>query len=457
MKLQPPVKKNDDIRIEISALNSEGQGVGRYEGYAVFVPGALPGETVDAHVIKVNPGYGVAKLKEILSKSPERTDALCPAYGSCGGCSLQHLNYEAQLRHKQQAVTDALERIGGFKGISVNETIGMDAPWSYRNKGAFPFAEVDGRAEAGFFAPRSHRLIPVSDCVIQNESVILCVNAVRDWANEYGVSAYNEETHKGILRHIVARNNAGGEVMAVIVTTGSLPHKDELVSMLRERVEGLASVVHNINTKPTSVILGDKYITVWGKEKLEETICSLKFEVSPASFLQVNPVQTEKLYGTALEYAGLTGCETAADIYCGIGTITLLLAQKAKSVIGIENVPEAVEDAKRNAKLNGVGNARFICADAEEELPRLVNDGIRPDVTVLDPPRKGAEPELIRAVIESKTPKIVYVSCNPTTLARDLKLLAEGEYKIEKVQPVDMFPHTEHVETVVRLIRKEPQ
>ncbi|OQB25820.1 MAG: 23S rRNA (uracil-C(5))-methyltransferase RlmCD [Firmicutes bacterium ADurb.Bin182] len=446
MKLQPPVKKNDDIVIEITSLNSQGQGVGRYEDYAVFVPGAIPGEKVQAHIIKVNQGYGVGKLQNILTSSAERVDPLCPAYGSCGGCVLQHIRYEAQLKFKRQAVTDALERIGGFKGIGVNDTIGMSKPWSYRNKGAFPVSFVNGKIEAGFFAPRSHRIIPISDCSIQDESVILCVNAVRDWANEFGIRAYDEQTQKGTLRHVVARTSSNGEVMAVVVTMGSLPRKDELITILRERVPGLASIIHNVNSKQTSVILGEKYTVLWGKERLEEQICSLKFMVSPASFLQVNPVQTEKLYGTALEYAALTGNETVIDIYCGIGTITLLLAQKAKTVIGIEYVPEAVKDAKNNANINGITNAKFICAKAEEELPRLVSEGIRPDVAVLDPPRKGAEPELLHAIIESKTPKVVYVSCNPTTLARDLKILAEGGYEIRKVQPVDMFPHTEHVE-----------
>ena len=453
MKQKPPLERNDDIMITIDALGSEGQGIGRFEGFAVFVPGALPGEKVNAHMIKVNPGYGIAKLTEVIEPAAERIAPCCAAFPKCGGCTLQHLSYEAQLRAKRQQVYDALSRLGGIENPNVLDTIGMEEPWGFRNKGAFPFGFVDGKVEAGAFAARSHRLIPLSKCPIQKDGIMDVVNAVRDWANTYGISSYNETNGRGILRHVMARATKAGEVMAVIVTTGKLPRKDELIAALTARVKGLKSIVHNINATNTNVILGRKFITLWGEEKLTETVAGFTVEVSAASFLQVNPVQTERLYQQAVEYAELSGDELVADIYCGIGTISMPLAKKAKRVVGIEAVPEAIEDAKANAKRNGIDNAEFLCGLAEEVLPKLVEDGLRPDVVVLDPPRKGAEEALLNAVLKTEPRRIVYVSCNPATLARDVKLLTAGGYSLVKAQPVDMFPHSAHVETVALLVR----
>lgn len=451
--MKPPVEKNQQIELEISALASEGQGIGRVDGYAVFVAGALPGERVLAVIIKVTTSYAVGKLIRVLMAAKERVEPRCSAFGKCGGCSLQHLSYAAQLEVKRAAVRDALERIGGFAGVGVLPVIGMEHPWEYRNKGAFPFALVDGRVQAGFFAARSHRLIPLTHCDIEQPAIMETVRAVADWANEQGIAAYDEQTGKGILRHAVVRTTRAGDVMAAVVTAGRLVKEAELIKTLTARVPNLRSIVHNLNPKRTNVIFGDAFRCLWGQEKLTDELLGIRLEVSSASFLQVNPVQTERLYETAIEFAGLTGEEIAIDLYCGIGSISLALARKAKNVIGIESVPEAIADANANAMRNGIRNARFVCAPAEEELPRLVEEGIRPDVIVLDPPRKGAEPEVLRAIAASGAPRVVYVSCSPASLARDAKLLCELGYAIRAVKPVDMFAHSAHVETVVLMSR----
>ena len=450
---QPPVKRNEDITLQIDALGAEGQGIGRIDGYAIFVPGALPGERVRAHIIKPGSGFGVGKLISIEEAARERTDPPCPIFAACGGCTLQHLGYEAQLAYKRKVVEDALVRIGGFKDISVQAVLGMDDPWRYRNKGSFPLAQVDNRVEAGFFSPRSHRLIPMADCLIQQQSVLQAAFAVRDWANEYKIPAYDEETGKGLLRHVVARTSSTGETMVTIVATGVLPRKQALLDSLQERVDNLASVYLNIQATRTNVILGDDYRLLWGSERISEQMCGLAFSLGPASFLQVNPTQTELLYNTALSVLALEGGERLVDAYCGIGTITLLLARHAREVIGMENVPEAVEDARRNAQNNGISNAQFLCDEAEIALPRLVREGLTLDALVMDPPRKGAEDAFLQAVIQSGVKRVLYISCNSATLARDCRVLADGGYRIEKVQPVDMFPHTVHVETVALMSR----
>lgn len=450
---RPPVRRNDDITLDITALGAEGQGIGRVEGYAVFVPGTLPGERVRAHIIKAGAGFGVAKLLEIETPAKERVFPPCAIFAQCGGCTLQHMEYSAQLRYKRQVVEDALRRIGGFADVAVPPVLGMEQPWQYRNKGSFPIANVNGRVEVGFFAPRSHRLIPTPDCLIQREPVLLAVLAVRDWANEYGVPAYDEETQKGLLRHVVARTANTGEAMVTVVATGPLPHRQSLLQMLQERVEGLRSVYLNIHAAQTNVIMGEENILLWGQPQIVDRLCGLSFSISPASFLQVNPAQTERLYQSALDMLALTGNERVVDAYCGIGTITLLLARHAKEVVGIENVFEAVEDAKRNAEQNGIQNARFLCEAAEDALPALLGEGFTPDALLLDPPRKGAEEAFLHAVIQSGVGRLVYVSCNPATLARDCRVLSDGGYRIEAVQPVDMFPHTVHVESVVLMSR----
>lgn len=450
--MSAPVKKNDDISLEINGMTSEGSGVGRVDGFAVFVPFALPGERVSAHIIKASGSYAVGKLIRVETPSPERREPLCPVFSKCGGCSLQHMSYEAQLEFKRGVVHDALERLGGFEGVDVLPTIGMDEPLRYRNKGSFPFAEVKGRVRCGLFAPRSHRLIDIDDCIIESESAVCAARAVRDWANEYGVAAYDELTGRGVLRHVVTRECTGG-CSVTVVTTGGLPHKEELIRALQGAVPRLVSVVHNVNSKSTNVICGNENRVIFGERSIMHTLCGLDFEVSAESFLQVNSIQTEKLYTLAAEALELSGGDTAADVFCGIGTITLMLAKRAKSVIGIEYVERAIMDARANALRNGIDNAEFFAGAAEELLPRLVAEGRRFDCVSLDPPRKGAEPEVLAAIANSGARRIAYVSCSPATLARDLKILASYGYEIRSVQPVDMFPMTAHVESVVLITK----
>ncbi len=450
------LKRNDDIVLHIDSLASEGQGVGRHEGFAVFVAGALPGETVNAHIIKVTSSYAVAKLNNVPVPAPTRVVPRCSMFARCGGCSLQHMNGAAQLAFKRQKVEDAFRRLGGFSDIDVLPVLGMDDPWHYRNKGSFPLGLVNGHVQAGFFAPHSHRLVPLTDCCIERPQVMQAVTAVCRWADENGLSVYDEQTHRGLLRHIVVRVTTTNEVMAAIVVNGStLPHAQKLVDTLKSDVTGLKSVIMNVNTQRTNVIFGRKFSVLWGAQQLADRICDLTFDVSAASFLQVNPVQTETLYGTAANALALCGTETVVDAYCGIGTISLILARTAKEVIGIETVSAAVEDAKRNAAHNGITNARFICADSGKALLELTGNGVHIDALCVDPPRKGCDETFLNAVCQSGVPRMVYVSCNPATLARDCKYLAAHGFVIQSVQPVDMFPQTPHVETVVLLSRED--
>lgn len=448
-----PLQKNDDITLHIDALGSDGQGIGRVEGYAVFISGALPGELVRAHVIKTTSGYAVAKLLSVEEPCDARALPKCPSFPQCGGCTLQHLKYPEQLRAKRDMVDDALRKLGHITDFKTEDTIGMDDPERYRNKGSFPFAQCGALVQFGFFAPRSHRLIPLEDCMIQHPSIVEAARCVREWAREYGISVYDEQTHRGSLRHCMTRVTTAGEVMVVIVTHGKLGHKNELLQILQAHIKGLASVYHNRNDEKTNVIFGNEYTLLWGEETVLDEISGLRFSVSPASFLQVNPIQTEKLYSAALDALGNEKAGTVIDVYCGIGTISLLAASRCDRIIGIENVPSAVEDAKANAQKNGVTNAEFICADAEKALPELVRDGIRPDAVFIDPPRKGCERAALQAICESGAERIIYVSCNPATLARDCAFLQSTGYKPEKIQPVDMFPYTTHVECVVLITR----
>ncbi len=454
MNNNPPLKKNDNITFQIDTLGSKGQGIGRYNGFAVFVPHALPGEIVEAHIIKVAKKYAIGKLISISSISSNRVEPQCTAFLKCGGCTLQHLEYEEQLEFKRRQAADALERIGGFVGIHVDKTLGMPDPKRYRNKASFPFAETENGVELGFYAISSHRLIPIDDCMIQGKECIYAMRIVRGWANEFNIPAYDERTGNGILRNLMVRTTGLGEIMVTVVTSGALSHADDLVSMLREGVSGIKAVVHNINSQNTNVILGDQYKTIWGSGYVTERICGLLFDVSAASFLQVNTAQTELLYQSVMKLLDIRRDETVLDIYCGIGTITLLAAKRAKKVIGIEEVPQAVEDAGRNARKNEIENAMFICASAEEALPALVTQGVSADCVILDPPRKGCHESVLRAIVQSRVRRIAYVSCNPATLARDCKMLAAMGYQIKCVQPVDMFCETAHVETVVLLQRE---
>ena len=444
-----PFQKNQELTLLITSLSSEGQGVGRSEGVAFFVPFALPGETVRAHIIKVEKRYCIAKIVEILEPSPDRVEPKCEAFAKCGGCAMMHLSYPEQLRAKTQIVRDCLERLGGVNDVCVSETLGMDDPWRYRNKGSFPFGFVDGAVAFGFYAERSHRLIPLFDCPIEDARVTAIARTVAEWANRNHIRVYDETTGKGCLRACVVRVTSTGERMTVVVTKGDLPAKESLVRLLN-----VESLYHSRNDRQTNVIFGDRFSLLNGKPQIVEEQNGIRFLVSPQSFLQVNPMQTRVLYETAIRVLDPKPDETIADVYCGIGTISLAIAKHVGKVIGIECVPEAIEDAKKNAALNGVGNAEFLCGLAEDVLPSLVKNGMRPDAIVIDPPRKGCEEPVLSAIAESGVRRLVYVSCNPATLARDVKILSSFGFSVQSVQPVDMFPHTQHVECVTLITKK---
>lgn len=448
--------KNQILDLTVDAFGSDAQGVCRADGMAVFVPGALPGEQVRVRIVKPMKSYAFARLEEVLSPSPDRREPSCPIYKRCGGCAAQHMRYETTLAFKRDQVRDLLKRVGGIE-IDVPPVLGMDEPWHYRNKGSYPVAIVNGKACAGFFAERSHDLIalPEGGCAIQRGDANRAVDCVIQWMREFGISAYDERAHRGVVRHVVTRVTRAGGVMTVIVANAKkLPHEAELIARLRRDVPQLESVVLSINDKRTNVILGTQLRTLYGNNTMIDTLCGLTFRVSPLSFFQVNPEQTEKLYSLALEYAQLDGSQNVVDAYCGAGTISLLLARHAQSVLGVEIVPEAIADAKANAARNGIANVEFLCGAAEEILPARLEQGLRPDVVVVDPPRKGCDEALLRALIQVQPDRIVYVSCNPATLARDAGILTrEGGYKAERVQSVDMFCWTGGVESVMLFTR----
>ena len=451
MKL--PVEKNQTYTMSITDIGTNGEGIGRIDGYTVFVEGALPEEVIKVLIVKTKKHFGYGKLLEILEPSPHRVTPACPVAAKCGGCQLQHLSYEGQLAFKTKKVKDHLERIGGFSGISVGYAKGMEEPWRYRNKAQFPVGGKTGEPEIGFYAKRSHRIIDTPVCMLQNEVNDRIVKIIRAFLAEYEIPLYDETIHRDLVRHILTRiGRRTGEIMVCLVVNGrKLPHCDVLVERLRE-IEGMTSIVLNVNTDQTNVILGTEVHVLWGKETIRDYIGDVQFEISPLSFYQVNPLQTQVLYQTALDFAELEGNETVLDLYCGIGTISLFFAQKAKHVFGVEIVPEAIADAKRNAALNGMNNADFAVGAAEDVIPRLYEEkGITADVVVVDPPRKGCDSVLLDTIAAISPKKVVYVSCDSATLARDLAYLCPKGYTIEKVQVVDMFPHTVHVETVVLL------
>jgi 23S rRNA (uracil1939-C5)-methyltransferase len=456
MSAMLPVQKNDFIDVIFEDLTHDGAGVAKVDGYPLFVPNGLPGEKAKIKVIKVNKGYGFGRLVEILEQSPHRVDAPCPIYKECGGCQLQHLSYEGQLKAKEKQVRDVMTRIGKLENVKVHPVIGMNDPWRYRNKAQVPVGEREGGLIAGFYQQRSHEIIDMQECMIQQEKNDEVVRVVKDICERYGVTAYQEEKHKGMLRHIMARHGmVTGEVMVVLVTrTADLPNKNKITDEIIAQIPGVKSIIQNINSKKTNVILGDETKVLWGEEVIYDFIGDVKFAISSRSFYQVNPEQTKVLYNKALEYANLSGEDTVIDAYCGIGTISLFLAKKAQRVYGVEIVPEAIEDANRNAELNGISNVEFAVGEAEIVIPKWYEDGIRADVLVVDPPRKGCDEALLQTIIAMKPKKVVYVSCNPATLARDLRILEDGGYKTLEVQPVDMFPHTTHVECVAQILLK---
>lgn len=476
-QVDAPVQIGQLVEADTIGIGHDGEGVGRTrDGYTLFIRGALPGERVMARVEHAKKQYGYAALAEVMKPSADRVEPPCPIYDECGGCQLQHLSYEAQLRQKRQIVVDALERIGKLKvapsageersgvedvvpeaeGIHVHPTLGMDNPWRYRNKAQVPIGQENGGLIGGFYAQGSHRIIDMDHCLIQHEKNDDAVRLVKRLCGELGIRAYDEATGKGLLRHVVVKLGfRTGDIMVVLVTNAeSLPRQDELIGMIRQELPGVKSICQNVNKERTNVIFGAQTRVLWGEEYIYDYIGDVQFAISARSFYQVNPVQTEVLYGKALEYAALAGGETVIDAYCGIGTISLFLARHADQVYGVEIVADAISDAKRNARLNGLeGKVTFETGPAEEVIPAWAAKGIRADVIVVDPPRKGCDAALLTTIAEMKPRRVVYVSCNPATLARDLRILEDAGYRTVEAQPVDMFPWTVHVESVALLVR----
>lgn len=529
--------KNEVVTVDMIGLTHDGDGVGRTEqGFTLFIPHALPGERVEAKVLKSKKQYGYGKLLSHHSTSEQRIEPPCPIYAQCGGCQLQHYDYEAQLKWKRQHVIDSLTRIGKLKvagetrlaevasvldesrrsndgageqpriddnvaassgeayasarvvpdnerqaaneqeladsllaaqdgsganaelGIIVHDTIGMSDPWRYRNKAAVPIGLTadNGELVGGFYAKGSHRIIDMDNCLIQKDLNDEVIAIVKEIAKELHIQPYDEETASGVLRHVMTRIGVvTGEIMIVLITnTDKLPRKAEWIEQLRKRVPNVKSIVHNINNKVTNAIFGERTELLWGSEVIYDELDGLRFAISARSFYQVNPEQTVTLYRKAVEYAALTGKEQVIDAYCGIGSISLFLAREAKQVYGVEIVPEAIEDAKRNAALNGLDNTTFEAGPAEVVIPRWKQEGMNADVIVVDPPRKGCDPALLETILAIQPERVVYVSCNPSTLARDLRVLEDGGYRTVEVTPVDMFPQTGHVECVAWLVRE---
>ena len=456
------MKKNEKIVLTIEDIGVNGEGIGKIDGYTLFVKDALIGDTVEAVITKPKKNYAYAKMLKVLTSSPNRVEMRCPVARQCGGCQIQELSYEAQLDFKTKKVYGNLERIGGFAPELLDEVMepicGMENPFNYRNKAQFPIGtDKEGNIVTGFYAGRTHQIIPNMECELGvgvNQEIL---KIIVDFMNEYHISAYDETTQRGLVRHVLIRYGfTTKEIMVCLVINGDkIPKSEKLVDMLVQ-IEGMTSITYSVNRENTNVIMGKEIGILWGQGYITDYIGDVKYQISPLSFFQVNPVQTEKLYGLALEYAGLEGNETVWDLYCGIGTISLFLAQKAKKVYGVEIVPQAIEDARNNAKINGIENAEFFVGKAEEVLPeQYEKNNVYADVIVVDPPRKGCDETLLHTMVKMNPERIVYVSCDSATLARDLKYLCENGYEIKKVRPVDQFPHTVHVETVCLLSNRK--
>lgn len=446
------IKKNDRVKLRIDSCSANGSGVGRYEGMAIFVPATAPGDEITAHILKVKKTYAFAKVESVDKPSPDRIEPECPVYLRCGGCAFSHMDYAAEAKIKAEHVAECFRRIGGVEP-EFEPIIAAESDKRYRNKAQYPVAMQDGELKIGFFSPHSHRVVHCPDCLLQPTEFADILGVFTDYIKQFNVPVYDETAHKGLLRHIYLRKGEkSGEIMACAVINGrSLPAEDKLVQMLTSRDQNIKSIIINSNTKDTNVILGGECRTLWGSDCITDILCSLRFRISPLSFYQVNCTQAERLYNKAAEYASLTGNETVLDLYCGAGTIGLSMASKAKKLIGVEIVPEAIEDAKANARLNGIENAEFICGDAAAAAQIIKSKGVRPDVIVLDPPRKGCSPDMLETAAAMQPERIVYVSCDPATLARDCGAFASLGYSAVKATPVDMFPRTGHVETVCLL------
>ena len=448
------IRKNDIFEADITAMTAEGSGICRAEGMAVFVPGTAVGDRCAVRIVKVLRKYAFGRLEKLLAPSPDRIAPDCPVAAQCGGCVYRHIRYEAELRIKTQRVRDALERIGGLQDFQMEPILAAPDRCRYRNKCQLPIGlSKDGALQLGFYAVNSHRIVNTESCLLQPEAFDRAAAAFRRWYAVSGESVYDEASHSGVLRHLyMRRGEMSGEMMVCVVANGAALHEEALlVEMLREAVPEITGVLLNVNREKTNVVLGKTCRTLWGKDTITDTLCGLAFEIAPHAFYQVNRTQAERLYGKAAEYAGLTGAETLLDLYCGTGTIGLSMAKNAKKLIGAEIVPAAVENARRNAERNAIQNAEFLCADAAEAARILFERGEKPDVIVINPPRKGCDSALIATIAAMRPKRVVYVSCDPATLARDLKLFGESGYKTETVTPADMFPGTAHVETVVLL------
>ena len=451
------LSKDKEYVVDIVDIGQGGVGVGKYDGFTVFVDGGLINDKLKVKINKSKKNYAVGDIVEIIEASPFRVKRKCSdSLKQCGGCQIQELDYQKQLDIKTNEVKQVISRIGKLEDVIVHETLGMEDPIRYRNKAQFPIQKVNGSPVIGFYKKKSHDIIPTDECIIQHEINDKIIKIIKTYINSYKVSVYDEKTHTGVLRHLVTKVGfTTNEVMVVLVANGNkLPNLNELASVLKENIPGFKTLVVNVNKAKTNVILGRENIVVYGDGKINDYIGDLVFEISPLSFFQVNPLQTEVLYNKALEYADLQENDTVFDIYCGIGTISLFLAQKAKKVYGIEIVEDAIKDAKINAHLNKLDNTEFYAGKAEEVVPKMYKDGKKANVVVVDPPRKGCDEKVLDTIVSMEPDKVVYVSCNPSTLARDLAYLDERGYKCVEVQPVDMFPHTMHVESVAKIIKK---
>ena len=464
------MKKNDTAAVKITDIGVNGEGIGKVDGYTLFIKDAVIGDTVEAKVMKAKKNYGYARLMKVLSPSPDRVTPRCEFARKCGGCQIQEMSYGRQLAFKEQKVRGNLERIGGFPKELLDRVmepvLGMEEPFGYRNKAQFPFGtDKQGNPVTGFYAGRTHDIIPNTDCALGVPANREILETILGFMKKYQIPSYDEKTGNGLIRHVLIRcGSATGEIMVCLVVNGEeIPHADALIDRLAE-MPGMTSITLSPNTRRTNVIMGDSFKVLWGQGYITDHIGNIKYQISPLSFYQVNPVQTEKLYSLALEYADLKGGETVWDLYCGIGTISLFLAQKAGKVYGVEIIPQAIDDARKNAEINGIENAEFFVGKAEEVLPRWYreNEGAeaglrgdrsraRADVIVVDPPRKGCDEALLDTIVKMQPEKVVYVSCDPATLARDLKVLCGKGYELERVRAVDMFPMTVHVETVCLL------
>ena len=454
-----PVEKNKEYELKIESVTSEGMGVSHIDGFCVFVAKTAPEDVVLAHILKVNKGYAYAKISKIITPSPYRVTPPCQSFSACGGCQLMHIDYDQQLKIKKNIIEDALFRIGKLN-IKVDEMIGADSHFRYRNKMIFPVGtDKSGKKICGFYKVRSHEIVPLEDCLLGDEINSEIIKRVMDFIEKYKISVYNEEQHKGLIRRLFIRYGYHSkEIMVVLsVNAKTLPHYDEFAKIIKDISPRIKSVVLNFNTKKTNVCLGDTNALLFGNETINDTLCQMEYEISPHSFFQINPVQTQKLYNKAITLADIKKTDVVMDLYCGIGTISLCASRFSKKVIGVEIVEQAILDARKNAEKNSVDNVEFYASDVSVLVPKLICNGERPDVVILDPPRKGSDNKTLSSIITAEPKKIVYISCNPSTLARDLNFLCENGYEVKNLVGVDMFPQTMHIECCVLLSLEENQ